>query len=131
MTSKIFPLHDRIADLPHHWQELIVQDAIGQFTSQIAGDEIEAYLRLRDSDDEVNLDDLGIIAWEPFENYDNTALWEVIDNYIYGAASFVKALGAPELLEALEKIILILPPSAAKDSAYAAIAKAKVTQHKL
>lgn len=86
-------LHDRIKDLPLEIQGMIVTHAMGQYISSIDNDDwLEAYEKWRDSDSEVDLYDLGIYPWEPFEHYDNEALWDEVDSAIYSLSSFAREI---------------------------------------
>lgn len=84
-------LHPELEGFSIKLQELIIRHSIGEYVVNEDG-LVELYIKLRDSADDVELDDLGIILWEPFEHYDNIALWSAIDSKIWSMKSFVEAM---------------------------------------
>lgn len=96
--------HHDIKDFPLHWQEVIILHALGH---HLSNDEInlELWEKWQESDDDATFESLDILPWEPFEDYEQSQLFELVNNMIYGLGNLIRAIAAPELLEALEDIV--------------------------
>lgn len=99
-------LHPELNGLPIAWQRLIIIEAMSYYFCDDC-DYVDAFLAWKQigDGDHCAFQELDLHAWEPFECFDQDGLWELVDSHIYSLKSFVEAIAAPELLEALAALV--------------------------
>lgn len=104
MNHKTKNLHSLLDCFPPVWQRAVITKVMGHYFCDDS-DYVElfrAWSKIEGADGQAAFDALGLDVWQPFENFGELELYEMVETDIYAMVDFLKEISAQETIEALK-----------------------------